>query len=160
MSSQRIEALVTGGKATAGPPLGPALGPLGVNVKAVIDAINKETKDFAGMKVPVIVEVKPDKTFTVTVGTPPTSALVIKEAGLQKGGSSAGKEVAGNLTMEQVVKIAKMKRRDMLASTLKAAAKEVISSALSAGITIEGKSPKEVHKEIDEGKYDKYFKEG
>ena len=69
-----ISALVTGGEASAGPPLGPALGPIGVNVLQVVNMINEKTKDFLGMKVPVKVEVDTEtKKFTVEVGVPPTA---------------------------------------------------------------------------------------
>ena len=88
-----VSALVTGGEASAGPPLGPALGPLGINVLQVVNTINDKTKDFSGMKVPVKVEVDPDtKKFTIEVGIPPTTALIAKEAGITKGSGTAGKE--------------------------------------------------------------------
>ena len=78
--AETIEALVDGGQASAGPPLGPALGPMGINIKAVIDKINEETKAFDGMKVPVKVIVDTSaKTFEIEVGTPPTSSLIMKE---------------------------------------------------------------------------------
>ena len=81
-----INAIVDGGKATAGPPLGPALGPLGVNAGQVIAKINEATKDFAGMKVPVKVIVDTEtKEFRVEVGTPPTAELIKKEAKIEKG---------------------------------------------------------------------------
>ena len=81
-----VEVLVPGGKATAGPPLGPSLGPLGINVKAVVDEINKKTATFNGMQVPVRIEVDAKKAFTVTVGIPPTTALIKKEANPAIGG--------------------------------------------------------------------------
>ena len=72
-----VELLVSGGQATAGPPLGPALGPLGVNVMMIVNKINELTKDYAGMKVPVKVAVDPEtKEFEVSVGTPTASALI------------------------------------------------------------------------------------
>ncbi|NOZ59584.1 MAG: 50S ribosomal protein L11 [Euryarchaeota archaeon] len=155
---QVVESLVEGGKATPGPPLGPALGPLGVNISAVVAAINEKTKDFAGMKVPVKVIVDPKtKAFEIEVGTPPTSALIIKELGIEKGSSDAKSSIVGNLTMEQAVKIARMKRDGMLASSLKAATKEVLGTCVSMGVTVEGKPAKEVQREIDEGKYDHLF---
>ena len=84
MAKQTIEALVDGGKVSAGPPLGPALGPIGVNIGEVIAAINEKTRDMAGMKVPVKVIVDTEtREFEVEVGTPPTSALIKKELTLQ-----------------------------------------------------------------------------
>ncbi len=150
-----IEALVDGGKATAGPPLGPALGPLGVNIMEVVKAINEKTKAFQGMKVPVKVVVDPNtKSFEITVGTPPTSALIKKELGIEKGSGDARKTKVGNLTMEQVKRIADMKKDSLLGKDMKSRVKEVIGTCQSMGITVEGKNPKDILKEIDEGKYD------
>ncbi|WP_457556037.1 50S ribosomal protein L11 [Candidatus Pyrohabitans sp.] len=155
---QVVESLVEGGKASPGPPLGPALGPLGVNISAVVAAINEKTRDFAGMKVPVRVIVDPKtKSFEIEVGTPPTSALIIKELGIEKGSSDARANIVGNLSMEQAVKIARMKRDGMLAADLKAATKEVLGTCVSMGVSVEGKPAKEVQREIDEGKYDHLF---
>jgi len=155
-----VEVLVSGGQATAGPPLGPALGPLGVNVLAIVNKINELTKDFSGMKVPVKVVVDPEtKEFEVAVGTPTTSALIVSELKIQKGSGTPSTQKVGNLTMEQVVRIAKLKRPQLLAKTLKAAAKEVLGSCVSMGVTVEDIDPKEVQKEIDKGKYDELFKE-
>jgi large subunit ribosomal protein L11 len=153
-----VEALVSGGQATAGPPLGPALGPLGVNVLAIVNKINELTKDYSGMKVPVKVTVDPEtKEFEVSVGTPTTSALIVSELKIRKGSGTPSTEKVGNLTMEQIMSIAKLKRPELLAKTLKAAAKEVLGSCVSMGVTVEGKDPREVQREIDEGKYDQIF---
>jgi large subunit ribosomal protein L11 len=156
MSEKKIvNLLVSGGQATAGPPLGPALGPLGVNVLEIVNKINELTKDYAGMKVPVKVTVDPEtKEFDVTVGTPTTSALIVRELKIEKGSGTPNTEKVGNLTIEQVVHISKLKRPEFLAKTLKAAAKEVLGSCVSMGVTVEGKDPREVQKEIDENKYD------
>ncbi|OQB26170.1 MAG: 50S ribosomal protein L11 [Euryarchaeota archaeon ADurb.Bin190] len=147
-----VEALVPGGKASAGPPLGPALGPLGVNVAQVVAKINEQTKDLNGMQVPVKVIVKSRTEFEIEVGTPPTSALIIKEMGLEKG--SGDNTVVGNLTMEQVLKIANIKRKGLLSKTMKHAASEVIGTAGSLGATIEGMSSKEAQLAVSSGKYD------
>ncbi len=154
-----IEALVDGGKATAGPPLGPALGPLGVNIMEVIKAINEKTKAFQGMKVPVKVTVDPEtKSFEISVGTPPTSALIKKELGIEKGSGDARNQKVGNLTMEQVKKIATMKETSLLGKGVKERAREIIGTCQSMGVTVEGKTPKEILKEIDEGKYDEVLR--
>jgi len=150
-----VELLVNGGQATAGPPLGPALGPLGVNVMAIVNKINELTKDYAGMKVPVKVAVDPEtKEFEVSVGTPTTSALIVSELKIEKGSGTPSTQKVGNLTVEQVMRIAKIKRHELLAKNLKSAAKEVLGSCVSMGVTIEGRGPREIQKEIDEGKYD------
>ena len=152
---QTISVLVDGGKASAGPPLGPALGPLGVNVMAVVNKINELTHDFSGIKVPVkvIVDVE-TKDFEIEVGTPPTVALIVKELGIEKGSGKPNVEKVGNLTVEQVKKIAKVRMGKSYAKTLKAAAKEVLGVCVSMGVTVDGKEPKEVQKEIDAGVYD------
>jgi len=155
-----VEALVEGGQATAGPPLGPALGPLGVNVLAIVNKINEVTKDYAGMKVPVKVSVDTEtKEFEVTVGTPTASALIVSELKVGKGSGSPKAQKIGDLSMEQLVKIAKMKRVQLLAPDIKRAVKEVLGTCVSMGVTVEGKDPKEVQAEIDEGKHDSTLKD-
>ena len=77
-----IEVLVDGGEASPGPPLGPALGPLGVNIMNVANDINKKTGPFKGMKVPVKITIADDKSYEIEVGTPPISALIKDELGL------------------------------------------------------------------------------
>jgi large subunit ribosomal protein L11 len=153
-----VELLVSGGQANAGPPLGPALGPLGVNIMAVVTKINELTRDYAGMKVPVKVAVDVEnKTFDVTVGTPTASALIVAELKVEKGSGTPNTVKVGNLTMEQIVRIAKIKRTELLAQTLKSAAKEMLGTCVSLGVTVEGKDPREVQSEIDDGKYEELF---
>jgi len=153
-----VELLINGGQATAGPPLGPALGPLGVNVMLIVNKINELTKDYAGMKVPVKVAVDPEtKEFEVSVGTPTTSALIVSELKIEKGSGTPNTQKVGNLTMEQVMRIAKIKHEELLGKNLKAAAKEVLGSCVSIGVTVEGRDPRELQKEIDEGKYNEIF---
>jgi len=154
MAASVVEALVPGGKATPGPPLGPALGPLGINIKDVIEQINEKTKDFNGMQVPVIVTVADDKSVTIEVGTPPTSSLLLQEAGVQKGSGKPNTEKVGNITVQQAAKIARMKKDDILAYDLKAAIKEVTGVGVSMGITVEGMDVREFQKAIDAGQYD------
>jgi large subunit ribosomal protein L11 len=108
--AQKISSLVTGGKASAGPPLGPALGPMGVNIMEVINAINEKTKDFEGMKVPVIVSVDPDtKKWDIEIGIPSAAALLLKETGIQKGSGTSGTDWVGDIGMDGIVKVAKTK---------------------------------------------------
>ncbi|MDE1826152.1 LSU ribosomal protein L12e (L11p) [Candidatus Nitrosotalea sp. TS] len=156
---QTVSALVTGGQASAGPPLGPTLGPLGVNILQIVTAINEKTKDFEGMKVPVTVTVdKKTKKWSVEVGIPSASALILKEAGLQKGSGTSGATWVGDITIDSAVKVAKLKIDSSYAIDFKAAAKEVIGTCLSLGIKVDGKNPKEVTAEIDAGKWEEKFK--
>ncbi|WP_290597541.1 MULTISPECIES: 50S ribosomal protein L11 [unclassified Archaeoglobus] len=151
---QVVEVLVPGGQASPGPPLGPAIGPLGLNVKEVVDRINEATKDYEGLNVPVKIIVHDDRSFDIEVGIPPVSALIKRELGIEKGATSPGREFVGNLTMEQLLSIARIKKQQSLSYTLKEVVKEVLGTCNSMGITVEGKHPKELTKEIDEGKVD------
>ena len=155
MAKETVEILIDGGKATPGPPLGPAIGPLGINMMKVVEEINKKTSDFSGMKVPVkvIVDVG-TKEFEIKVGTPPTTALIIDELGIDKGSQDPGMDKVADLKMEQALKIARMKFDALLSNDYKNAAKEVIGTCVSMGITVEGKDPREVQEEIDQGTYD------
>src|SRR4030042_3070325 len=156
-----VELLINGGQANAGPPLGPALGPLCVNTMAIVNKINELTRDYAGMKVPVKVAVDVEtKSFEVTVGTPTASALIVSELKIEKGSGTPNTAKVGNLNMEQVVRIAKIKRPELLAPTLKDAAKEMLGTCVSIGVTVEGKDPREVQAEIDDGKYEELFSKG
>ncbi len=161
MGRQTIEALVEGGKASAGPPLGPALGPMKVNIADVIKKINEKTKSFEGMQVPVKVIVDPEtKEFDVVVGTPPVSAMLKKELGVTKLATvDEDKNLTkpGSLAFDAVVKIAKAKE-DVLGSNIKSQVKQVLGTCVSAGVTVDGKDPKEVIKEVDQGKYDDKLK--
>lgn len=153
--AETVEVLVEGGKATAGPPLGPALGPLGVNVIQIVNAINEKTKSFEGMKVPVKVTIdSKTKGFDIKVGTPPTSALVLKEIRAEKGSGAAKTAKAGNITIDQAIKIADMKGESLLGRTLKKRVMEVVGACVSIGVTVEGREPKDVQKEIAAGKFD------
>ncbi len=149
---KEVEVLVVGGQATPGPPLGPVIGPLGLNVKQVVDKINEATKAYAGLRVPVKIIVKEDRSFEIKVGLPPVSALIKRELNLEKGSSNPSREFVGNLTLEQVIKIAKMKKEKSLSYSLKGVVKEVLGTCVSMGIKVEGRNPKDVIREIDEGK--------
>lgn len=157
--AQVLEILVDGGKATPGPPLGPTLGPTGVNIPQVVAKINEKTKAFDGMKVPIKLTINADRTFDITVGTPPASALIIKEAKAEKGSGKAKEQKVGNITIAQAKKIADMKKDGLLGATMKARVKEIIGTCTSMGVTVEGKEPKAILKEISEGKYDAELKD-
>jgi large subunit ribosomal protein L11 len=155
MSKQSIDALINGGQASAAPPLGPALGPLGVNIGQVIVEINKKTASFKGMQVPIKVIVDTvTKTFEITVGTPPSSSLLLKEAGIEKGSGKPDKDKVADILIEQVIKVAKMKEDNLLGKDLKAKVKEIIGTANSLGILVEGMNAKDTIKLVNEGKFD------
>ena len=157
--TETVKALVEGGKASAGPPLGPALGPLGVDIMQIINAINDKTKQFKGMKVPVKVIIDPKtKKFDIEIGTPPATSLILKELGLEKGSGKASTHKVGNLTVEQAVKVAQMKYDSLLGSDLKHKTKEIIGTCVAIGVTVEGKKPQEIQQAIDNGEFDDKFK--
>jgi large subunit ribosomal protein L11 len=156
-----VSALVEGGKASAGPPIGPALGPTGVNLYQVVQKINETTKDFAGLRVPVKIVVDTDtKVFQVEVGLPPTSALILREAKQPKGsGNPKGQKVA-DLSFDKIIKVANIKKESLMTSDTKKAVRAVLGTCVSTGVTIDGKDPKEVEKEVLEGKYDEQLSKG
>ena len=158
--AETVEALVEGGKATAGPPLGPALGPLGVNIMDIVKAINEETKAYDGMKVPVKVIIDTStKKFDIEVGTPPTADLIKKELGIPKGSSNPREIQVGDLSILQARKVALMKKRNLIGHTIKTKVKEVIGVCVSMGVTVEGKDGRQTQKDISNGVYDKELKE-
>jgi large subunit ribosomal protein L11 len=159
MAKQSVDVMIEGGKATAAPPLGPALGPLKVNIGAVVAAINTKTADFKGMQVPVKVTVDTDtKEFDITIGTPPASALIKKELGLAKGAANPKTDKAADMTFEQVVKVSNMKADSLLGKNQKQRVKEIAGTCNSMGVYIEGKRAIEFIKAVQAGEYDKKFK--
>jgi large subunit ribosomal protein L11 len=125
----------------------------------IIKAINDKTADFEGMKVPVTVSVDTKtKKWEVTVGIPSASALLLKEAGIQKGSGTSGSTWVGDIKVDSIVKVAKAKLESSYATTIKSVAKEVAGTCVSLGIKIEGKSPKEFAADVNAGKYDDKLK--
>jgi large subunit ribosomal protein L11 len=146
-----VSGLIAGGKATAGPPFGPALGPLGVNINKIVEEINAKTKQFDGINVPVKVIVDTGtKEFRVEIGMPPTSALILKELGIKLGAKAKG-EVVGNITLEQVKKIANAKEALLHGNDLASRVKQVLGTCKSMGVTCEGEDPRSVIKKINSG---------
>ncbi len=153
--------MVEGGKATAAPPLGPALGPTGLNIGQVVMEINKKTADLKGMQVPVKVIVDTaTKTFTIEVGTPPAAALIKKEAGIEKGAGNPLTDKVADLKIEQIIKIAKMKEDSLLGATMKSKVKEIVGTCHSMGILVEGMPAPEAFQAINAGQFDKEIASG
>lgn len=159
MATETIEVLIEGGKATAAPPLGPALGPMGVNIGQVVAKINEKTKVFSGMKVPVKVHIdKSTKEFDIEVGTPPASQLLKKEAGIAKGAGNPLQDKVADVLIEQIIKIAKMKESNLLGANLKSRVKEIMGTCNSMGILVEGKPAVEAIADVNSGKFDAEIK--
>ena len=154
-----VKALVTGGAASGGPPIGPAVGPTGINIKDVVDAVNEKTMLFKGLTVPVRIECDPEtKQFEIFVETPSTASLLLKELGIEKGSINSSEKKAGDLTLEQVINVTNAKKDIFLSKTFKNAVKTVLGTALSVGVTVEGNDPRVVQKKIDNGDYDDVIK--
>ncbi|EMA08978.1 LSU ribosomal protein L11P [Haloarcula vallismortis] len=152
-----IEVLVPGGEANPGPPLGPELGPTPVDVQAVVQDINDQTAAFDGTEVPVTVEYDDDGSFEIEVGVPPTAELIKDEAGFETGSGEPQEDFVADLSVDQVKQIAEQKQTDLLSYDLKNAAKEVVGTCTSLGVTIEGENPREFKERIDAGEYDDVF---
>jgi large subunit ribosomal protein L11 len=132
----QIKLQIPAGAANPAPPVGPALGQQGVNIMEFCKAFNARTKDGGGLVTPVVITVYADRSFTFITKTPPTSVLIIKELGKQKGSGVPNKEKIGELTKEQVKKIAQMKLADLNAASVEAAMRTVMGTARSMGVTI------------------------
>ncbi|MBS3056412.1 MAG: 50S ribosomal protein L11 [Candidatus Aenigmarchaeota archaeon] len=153
MGKQTIDVLVEGGKASAGPPLGPTLSPLKMNVTEIVTAINERTRDFAGMQVPVKIIIDENKKYEIKIGTPPTSAMIKKAIGAQKllSFTEDGKRIEpGDISLKEVVKIAKSKP-NIAGNTLEKKVMQVLGTCLSSGVTVDGKNAKEMQQEIKAG---------
>jgi large subunit ribosomal protein L11 len=146
--ADEVSVLVEGGKASPGPPLGPALGPLGVNVGQVVQKINEETKQFAGMRVPVVVRVDAaTRAFTLVVGRPPVTALLLKEAGKEKGSGKPKSETVGDVSLDAVRRIAEAKGDDLYGRSVEEKMNQVIGTCVSLGLSVGGQDPREVLRE-------------
>lgn len=151
----QIKLLVDAGQMKPGPALSQKLGPTGINVNQVITKVNDSTKKFEGMKVPVELDINVStKEIEVKVSSPPASGLLKKELKIDKGSGNPVKTKVGNLSIEQIISIAIAKHPNLLSKTLKSAVKEIVGTCVSLGVLVENKSPAEVEKEIDAGKYD------
>ncbi len=160
MSSEfdTVSLLCDAGETKAGGSLAPALGPLGLNLGQVVSDINKQTMAFKGMKVPVNVIVnKTTRKYTIEVGLPPASALVLNELGIPKGSQEPGKDMIKDAKLEQIMRVGHAKIGDMLAYNIKSATKEVLGTMTSMGLTCEGEQPREIAKKVTAGEYDDRF---
>jgi len=155
MVEKTFNFIVNGGKATGGPPIGPALGPMGVNIMAIVNEINAQTAEYDGLPVPVDVTIDTDtKEFSVKVGMLTTFALISQAAGIEKGSGEPNRNFVADLSFDQLIGVAKKKWPGLYAATLKAALREVLGTCQSAGVTVDGRPAKEVQDAIEAGEYD------
>jgi large subunit ribosomal protein L11 len=126
-------------KATPAPPVGPALGPHGVQAAQFCQQFNERTKAIEeGMLIPVVITIFTDKTFTFVTKTPPAAVLIRKALGLEKGSGEPNKNKVGQLTRDQLKSIAQQKMPDLTSKDLEAAMKIIAGTARSMGVTVEG----------------------
>ena len=161
MSIEKLDLIVEGGKAVTTPQLAQKLGPLKINISEVIKKINDKTSNFKGIKVPLKLSIDTNtKDVNIGVGSPPVSELIKNELGIEKGSGVPNKDIKGNISIEQVIKIADMKKESMYIENLKSAVKNVIGSANSMGVLIENKKAVDINADIDNGTYDEMIASG
>lgn len=131
-----IKLHIQAGAATPAPPVGPALGQRGVNIMEFTKAFNEKTKPQMGFKVPVIITVYTDKSFTFVTKQPPASALLMKAAGLKKGSDNALKNKVGKITRAQLMEVVDQKMKDLNTDNKEMAANIIAGSARSIGIQV------------------------
>jgi large subunit ribosomal protein L11 len=131
-----IKLQIPAGKATPAPPIGPALGAAGVQIMDFVKQYNAATESQVGTVVPVEITVFEDRSFTFILKTPPTPVLIREKAGLPKGSSNPGKEVAGSISEAQIEEIALIKMPDLNAYDIEAAKEQVRGTARSMGLVV------------------------
>ncbi len=133
-----VKLQVAAGAATSAPPVGPALGPYGVDIGGFCKQFNSKTQGQPGMIIPVVLTIYADRTFTFITKTPPAAVLLKKAAGLAKGSAVPNRDKVGTVSLAQVREIAKIKATDLNAANEEAAMKMVAGTARSMGIEIVG----------------------
>lgn len=161
MGKEKIDIMVEGGKAVVNPAVAQKLGPLKINISDVMSRVNDKTKDFKGMQVPVKLLVDTStKQVDIEIGTPPTTELIKKELNLEKGSGEPNKKLIGNISIEQIIKISKMKQESFFTKNLKSIVKSIIGSASSLGVLTEGKTAAELIPKINGGKFKEEIEKG
>jgi large subunit ribosomal protein L11 len=160
MVEQKFNFIVNGGKATGGPPIGPALGPTGVNIMQIVNRINELTGEYDGLPVPVDVTIETDtRAFTVEVGMLTTFALISQVTGITKGSQTPNTNFVADMSFDDLIGIAKKKRPGIYAASLKTAVREVLGTCQSAGVTVDGRPAKQVQDAIVAGEYNSQLAE-
>lgn len=138
-----IKLQLEAGKATAAPPVGPALSPHGLNIAQFVKDFNAATQADAGMVIPVVITVYADRTFTFITKKPPVPSLLRRECKIQSGSGVPNKTKVATMTWEQCLELAKVKIVDTNAASLEACASMIAGTARSMGIVVNGKPEKE-----------------
>ncbi len=133
-----VKLQINAGAATSAPPVGPALGPYGMDIGGFCKQFNAKTKDQPGMVIPVVLSIYKDRTFSFITKTPPASVLLRKAAGLAKGSAVPNRDKVGTVTKKQLLEIAKIKAVDLNASDDESAIMMIAGTARSMGIDVVG----------------------
>lgn len=133
-----VKLQIAAGAATSAPPVGPALGPYGIDIGGFCKQFNAKTKDQPGMIIPVVLSIYKDRTFSFITKTPPASILLKKAAGLAKGSAEPNRDKVGTVTRAQLLEIAKIKAVDLNSADDEAAMKVIAGTARSMGIEVDG----------------------
>ena len=132
-----VKLQIPSGKATPAPPVGPALGPTGINIMNFCKEFNEKTASQAGLIIPVELTVYQDRSFTFVLKTPPAAVLLKKAAGIEKGSGEPNKNKVAKVTKKDIKEIAELKMADLNANSLEAAMRMIEGTARSMGITVE-----------------------
>jgi large subunit ribosomal protein L11 len=133
-----VKLQIPAGKATPAPPVGPALGPHGINIMAFCKEYNARTSGQAGSIIPVELTIFTDGTFSFITKTPPVADLLRKAAGVEKGSAEPNRIKVGTITQQQLREIAEIKMKDLNAVDIEGAERQIVGTARSMGIDVEG----------------------
>lgn len=131
-----IKLQIPAGQARPAPPVGPALGQAGVNIKQFVDQFNEKTKSGAGVVTPVVITVYADRSFTFITKTPPVATLLLIAAGVKKGSGQPNRQKIGTITMAQAAQVARQKLPDLNCTTEESALRQVLGTARSMGLNV------------------------
>ena len=149
---KKIKLQIPAGKATPAPPVGTVLGPAGINLQEFCTKYNDATRDKMGDIIPCEVTVYEDRTFDFVLKTPPAASLLIKVAGLSKGGVKGANEIVATITKDQLKQVAEIKLPDLNTNDLNQAMKIVAGTARNMGIAVKGLNDTELENQAEEAK--------
>lgn len=147
-----VKIQIPAGKATPAPPVGTIFGPLGINLQEFCTKYNDATRDKMGDIIPCEVTVYEDRTFDFVLKTPPAASLLIKVAGLSKGGVKGANEIVATITKDQLKQVAEIKLPDLNTNDLNQAMKIVAGTARNMGIAVKGLNDTELENQAEEAK--------
>lgn len=134
---RKVKLQVQGGKANPAPPVGTALGPLGINIMDFCNAFNEKTRDQMGVVIPCVITVYEDRTFDFIMKRPPAAVLILSELGIAKGSDNSKKNKVAKMTKDQLRRVAEAKMEDLNAHSIEQAEKVIAGTARSMGIEVE-----------------------